>query len=234
MPPALKFDAVETRAAGHTILGPVDLELNSRGITVLLGPNGAGKSLFLSLAHGLIPPDRGTVLWNGKPAAQSRRNRGFVFQNPPVFRRSVAGNIALPLAARDYSAERKSALLKRALHDAALANVAKNPAATLSGGEQQRLALARALVTEPEVVFLDEPAASLDAEFTAALEDRLRQIAGSGTKIIMSTHNLAQAQRLADDILFFSGGRLVEQAQARDFFAAPKSRAAADFLKGRL
>lgn len=230
----LTFDSVEARAEGRLIFGPVSLRLASPGITVILGANGSGKSLFLALAHGILSPHKGVVQWDGRTATSSRADRGFVFQNTPVLRRSVAGNIALPLAARKLSRVQKDALLSKALITAKLGADARKPAATLSGGERQRLALARAMVTEPSVLFLDEPAANLDPAFTAELEHSLKSIAESGTKILMATHDLPQARRLASDILFFDGGQLTEQEAASKFFADPASTAAQNFLQGRL
>lgn len=230
----LQFKDVVLSAEGQTVLGPVDLSLESPGITVILGPNGAGKSLFLAAAHGLMAPQQGRVEWNGLSAGTSRNCRGFVFQNTPILRRSVAGNIALPLSARNFSKSKKAELLERALGEARLTEHARKPAAALSGGERQRLALARAMVTEPEVVFLDEPASNLDPGFTADLETQLQKIARSGTKILMATHDLAQAQRLADDILFFSGGMLLEQSPANSFFKNPAHAITRNFLKGCL
>jgi len=232
--PELIFDDVEILADGGPVLGPVSVQLVSNGITVIMGANGAGKSLFLSTAHGLVTPNRGRVNWNGIPAVDSRKSRGFVFQTTPVLRRSVAGNIAFPLSARKIPAAEKAAHVTRALLEARLTAQAHQPAAALSGGELKRLALARAMVTDPDVILLDEPAANLDPATTKELEESLRRISATGTKVILSTHDIAQARRLADDILFFDAGMLVEQANAGAFFAAPTSKAAQKYLKGEL
>lgn len=232
--PRLEFKDFVSSSDGRILLGPISLTLSSPGITVIMGPNGAGKSLFLSAAHGLLERARGIVRWNGVSAQTSRASRGFVFQNTPVLRRSVAGNIALPLRARGVKRAERSSLITRALKDARLDADPRKPAATLSGGERKRLALARAIVSNPKVLLLDEPSANLDPASTAGLEDILRRISQSGTKILMSTHDIAQARRLADDILFFDGGALVEQASAAAFFDDPASPAAQKFLKGEL
>jgi len=230
----LHLDAVELRAEGKPLLGPVTLRLSSPGITVVMGVNGAGKSLFLAAAHGLVTPHKGQVLWNGTAAAASRAQRGFVFQNTPILRRSVAANIAFPLAARRLSAPDKAAHTARALAEARLSDVAAKPAAALSGGERKRLALARAMVTDPAVILLDEPAANLDPATTKELEDSLRHISARGVKVILSTHDIAQARRLADDILFFDCGQLVEQTTSATFFATPASLPARKYLNGDL
>jgi tungstate transport system ATP-binding protein len=232
--PDLIFDSVEVLADGEQVLGPVSMRLASVGITVIMGANGAGKSLFLTTAHGLVAPHRGRVIWNGIPADSSRKSRGFVFQNTPVLRRSVAGNVAFPLSARKMPAIEKATLVARALAEARLTSQAHQPAAALSGGELKRLALARAMVTDPAVILLDEPAANLDPATTKELEDSLRRISDAGTKVILSTHDIAQARRLAGDILFFDAGLLIEQASAAAFFANPISQAAQKYLKGEL
>ncbi len=230
----LRFGAVTIRLGGATLLGPIDMTLNSPGITVIMGPNGAGKSLFLAAAHGLPPDHSGRVTWDGTTAAQSRASRGFVFQSAPILRRSVAGNIALPLRAQGISRPERAAHIKRALDAARLATDPRKPAAALSGGERKRLDLARAIVLSPKVVMLDEPAANLDPASTAELEAVLQRLSAGGTKIILSTHDIAQARRLGADILFFDRGRLVEQTTTARFFENPKSEAAGRYLDGVL
>lgn len=234
--PILEFQDFQytTKPNGKTLIGPLNFRLESAGITFVMGPNGAGKSLFLSAAHGMLEDARGHVTWNGKNAASSRANRGFVFQNTPVLRRSVAGNIALPLHARRLDRHEKNRRVAIALADARLDADPRKPAATLSGGERKRLALARAIVTDPEVLLLDEPAANLDPASTAELEDILRNISAKGVKILISTHDIAQARRLADDVLFFDQGALVDQAMADAFFDTPSSVPAQNYLKGLL
>lgn len=230
----LHFTEVEIRANGTALLGPVSLVLETPGITVIMGANGAGKSLFLSAAHGLVTPNSGSIMWNGAAAESSRASRSFVFQSTPLLRRSVAANVAFPLKARLLSRTEKSQVLAAALAEARLGALARKPAATLSGGERKRMALARAMVTGPQVVLLDEPAANLDPASTKELEESLLQIKARGIKIILSTHDIAQARRLADDILFFDQGHLQEQSPAQDFFAAPTTSAAQKYLRGEL
>ncbi|MEM8789503.1 MAG: ATP-binding cassette domain-containing protein [Pseudomonadota bacterium] len=217
-----------------TLLGPLDLALHPTGITMVMGANGAGKSLFLRLAHGLAAPDAGSVTWNGQPARGTLRQRGFVFQHPPLMRRSVAANVAFPLQALGIGRADISRRVAAALARTRLTDRAHAPAAQLSGGERQRMALARALVTEPVALLLDEPAASLDPASTAALEDLIRATAGQGVKLLMSTHDIAQARRMADDILFLDRGRIIEMGAAKDFFEAPASQPAQRYLDGKL
>jgi len=232
--PVLEFLNAEIIAESKSILGPVSTRIERPGITIIMGPNGAGKSLFLAAAHGLLGLSRGTVTWNDVPATSGRASRGFVFQQTPVLRRSVAGNIAFPLSALKMPRARKKELVSKALNVARLDNDASKPAAALSGGELKRLALARAMVAEPAAILLDEPAANLDPASTAELETSLRHISQSGVKVILSSHSIAQVRRLADDILFFDHGKLVETAQATDFLDQPATLSAQKFLKGEL
>tara|TARA_R110002049_G_scaffold42913_11_gene127199 strand:+ start:1241 stop:1948 length:708 start_codon:yes stop_codon:yes gene_type:complete len=232
--PRLCFAAARYAVRGKTLLGPLDITLQSAGITCILGPNGAGKSLFLALAHGMILPHQGQVQWNGQPAAETRQSRGFVFQSTPVLRRSVRANLTFPLIARRSDRAGRAARVDQALHDARLAPHADSPAAALSGGERQRLALAQAMVARPAAVLLDEPGASLDPASARLLEDMVRHVAGSGIKVILATHDLPAARRLADDVLVFINGRLAVQSGAEAFFTGTHAPAVMDYLEGRL
>ncbi|MHC8510467.1 MAG: ATP-binding cassette domain-containing protein [Rhodospirillales bacterium] len=219
-------------AGGRALLDDVSLTLRAGPPTVVMGPNGAGKTLLLKLLHGLIEPARGRVTWGGAPLSPAlRRRHAMVFQKPVLLRRSAAANVdfALSLAGRP-SAEEREALLARA----GLAGLGPRPARSLSGGEQQRLALARALALRPEVLFLDEPTASLDPASARAIEDTVRWAADAGVKIILVTHDAGQARRLAGDVVFLHRGRVQEHAPAGDFFETPQSRPARDFLAGRI
>jgi len=193
---------------------------------VLLGPNGSGKSTLLRLPMGLVPPTSGRVSWGGREAPGERL--AMVFQRPVMLRRSAAANVAYALPARD------PARVQELLAKVGLASLADRPARKLSGGEQQRLALARALARDPEVLFLDEPTASLDPAATKAVEDIVRAVAASGVKIVMATHDIGQARRLAGDVIFLARGRLVERADAARFFHAPATSEAGAFLRGDL
>jgi tungstate transport system ATP-binding protein len=151
-----------------------------------------------------------------------------------MLKRSARANVAFALSARGIARDERDARIAAALERAALAPLAERPARKLSGGEQQRLALARALVREPEILFLDEPTNNLDPASTKAVEAIVRDAARAGVKVVLVTHDLGQARRLAGDVLFLVGGRVIEQAPADRFFAAPATPQAAAFLRGDL
>lgn len=220
-------------AGAVTILDNITLTLAAGPPTVLIGPNGSGKTTLLRAAMGLIPVSRGRITWGGRENAPPDR-RAIVFQRPVMLRRSVTGNIQYALAAanspRDVREERTDDLLLTV----GLKHLAQRPARRLSGGEQQRLALARALARAPTILFLDEPTASLDPYSTKALEDVVRDIANIGVKVVMSTHDLGQAKRLAGDVVLLHRGRLIEHRPAPDFFAGPQSEEARKFIAGEL
>jgi tungstate transport system ATP-binding protein len=220
------------RVGGARLLDRIDLRVPSRSLTVVMGPNGAGKSLLLRLMHGLLTPTAGEVLWGGRRLDDaSRRRQAMVFQRPVLLRRSVAANIRFVTRLQGAAGQdRISAILE----EVGLADRAHQPARLLSGGEQQRLTLARALALDPQVVFMDEPTASLDPASTAAIEAIVKRVHARGTKIMFVTHDLGQARRLADDVAFLNRGRLVEHTPASRFFDEPDSPQARDFLRGRL
>jgi tungstate transport system ATP-binding protein len=222
-----------TGADGVPRLSGVSFKLEAGSRTVVMGPNGAGKSLLLRLLHGLIAPTAGRISWAGRALTpELTRRQALVFQRPVLLRRSVADNIAFVLA--DMTATRRSAAVDRALDAARLTDRARQPARLLSGGEQQRLALARALVRQPALLLLDEPCASLDPASTLAVEQMIDAAHAAGTKILLVTHNIAQARRLADDIVFLDRGRVAETGNAKDFLAKPRSEAGRAYLDGRL
>jgi tungstate transport system ATP-binding protein len=217
---------------GKRLLDGIDLALGAHGITIVMGPNGAGKSLLLKVLHGLVAPSRGTVLSGGLPLCEAaRRRQAMVFQTPVLLRRSVDANVDFALRSRGGAdPARRDALLAHV----GLAGRGGQSARLLSGGEQQRLALARALATRPEVIFLDEPTASLDPASVMLFEEIVRAAEAAGTKIVFVTHDVAQARRLARDVVFLARGRLREHAPADRFFRAPASAEAAAYLAGRL
>lgn len=218
--------------AGKRLIDNVDLELSGGAITMIMGPNGAGKSLLLRLLHGMITPTSGSITWAGAPLSESmRRRQAMVFQRPVLLRRSVAANIDFVLGLRDPVDKSKR---DRILDHVGLLAQAKQPARLLSGGEQQRLALARALALEPDVLFLDEPTASLDPASTLRIEQIVQEAQQRGTKIVFVTHDFGQAKRLAGDIVFMHRGRAIEYAPAQQFFERPGTEQGADFLAGRI
>ena len=236
-PPILPLEArgLVFEAGGRRLIDGLDLVLRPGLRTVVMGPNGAGKSLLLRLLHGLLRPDAGTVLWAGEPASRAVRQRqAMVFQRPVLLRRSAVGNLRHALAARGLPFAERRARAREMLEIAGLAPLARGPARRLSGGEQQRLALARALVLEPEVLFLDEPAANLDPASTLAIEGLIQRAHDDGVKIVLVTHDLGQARRVADEVVFMHRGQVEEQAAAARFFTAPASANAEAFLAGRI
>ncbi len=220
------------RVGETRLVDGIDLTISGGSLTVLMGPNGAGKSLLLRLLHGMLTPTAGQVLWAGQRLSDELRMRqAMVFQRPVLLRRSVAANIRFVLNLRRDAGLRPP---EEILREVGLASQADQPARLLSGGEQQRLSLARALALEPEVLFLDEPTASLDPASTAAIEGIVKKAHARSTKIVFVTHDIGQARRLADDVVFLDGGRLAEHTPADQFFENPASEAARDYLAGRL
>lgn len=215
------------------VLESVSFALERGGICVVLGPNGAGKSVLLKVCHGLMRPSRGTLRWSGGSNGILRR-QAMVLQRPVLLRRSVRANVDYALRLRGMGPADRAARVQEALALARLEHVADRPARALSGGEQQRVALARAWATRPEVLFLDEPSTHLDPVAARAVEEVIAGIRAAGTTIVMTTHDLAQARRLADHILFLHHGRLLDQQTATEFFRHPRSEEAAAFLRGEL
>ena len=230
----LRLEGVGFRAGGRDIIPPLDLDIEAGASTILLGANGAGKSVLMRLMHGLIAPTSGRVRWNVEDADAARRQQAMVFQRPVMLRRSALANVTFALAAARVPASEREDRAIEALREVGLANVTRRPARVLSGGEQQRLALARAWALHPEVLFLDEPTASLDPSATREIETIIRAFDAAGTKIVMATHNLGQARRLGDEVLFLHQGRLVERSPVDQFFSKPASREAEAFIKGEL
>jgi len=221
-------------AGGRSIIEGVSAEVAAGPTTIILGANGAGKSVLMRLMHGLLQPTSGVVAWRGQGAERLRRGQAMVFQRPIMLRRSALANILYALELARIPAAERGRQAMDALREVGLAEVAHRPARVLSGGEQQRLALARAWALHPEVLFLDEPTANLDPGATREIENVIKAFDASGTKIVMSTHNLGQARRLGDEVLFIHQGRLVERAPVDTFFRQPASAEAAAFIKGEL
>ncbi|HPV61872.1 MAG TPA: phosphate ABC transporter ATP-binding protein [Thauera aminoaromatica] len=219
---------------GRAVLAGVDLELSEEGITLVLGPNGAGKSVLLRTICGLIEPSSGSMAWGGAGGTRPQQGVMMVFQRPMMLRMAVLDNVVLGLKPLGVAgAERRRRGLEM-LERVGLADRAGDSARQLSGGEQQRLALARAWLTRPRLLLLDEPTASLDPSASAAVERIIREIRTDGTRILMVTHNLGQATRLGDDIVFMAGGRVCEHTPVRAFFARPRSEEARLFIQGEL
>jgi tungstate transport system ATP-binding protein len=221
--------------AGRVLLDGVDVRIDGSGLTVVLGPNGAGKTLLLRVLVNLVSPDSGLVRWANKPPDRARApSIGFVFQKPMMLRRSVLANVIYALAATAVPRAEREARAREVLSMASLHHLAQTPARLLSGGEQQRLALARALAAEPDVLLLDEPASSLDPAATLAIENLIETARARGTRIVLVTHDIGQARRLADTVLFMHRGRIVERAAAPAFFDNPAQPSARHFIEGRI
>ena len=220
---ALRFDQT-------TVLDGVAFELGTSGCTMIMGPNGSGKSLLLKLLHGLMNPSAGQIDWGGQVPSDVTARQALVFQKPVLLRRSVKANIDFVLKSRGRDVGRRDDLLEHV----GLAHKADQPARLLSGGEAQRLALARALATDPEVLFLDEPTASLDPASVLAIEAIVNEARHRGVRIIFVTHDMGQARRMADDVVFLHRGRVAEHSPASTFFTEPQSAAARDYLNGKI
>jgi len=230
----LRLEDVVFAVGGRRIIDAVSLTLEAGSRTVIIGPNGAGKSVLLRLCHGLLRPTSGAIGWNVPELPGEPRRQAMVFQRPVLLRRSALANIAYALAVARVPARQRAMRAAEALRKVGLAHVAARPARVLSGGEQQRVALARASALNPEVLFLDEPTANLDPGATHEIERIVGVMHSAGTKIVMVTHNLGQARRLGDEILFLHQGRLLERAPVDRFFKQPASSQAAQFLEGEL
>lgn len=227
----LKVTGAQTARRGKVLVGPVDLELHGAGATVVMGPNGSGKTTLLRLLHGAARLTSGEITW-ACDEATARKGQAFVFQRPVMLRRSVAENLMYPLRMRGVARADAVTQAEDWAARVGLSDMMGRAAPHLSGGEQQKLALARAMITSPHVLFLDEPTAALDGRATREVEAVLRAARASGTQLILSTHDLGQAKRLADEVVFLLHGRVQEHSPARAFFDAPKSIQARAFLRG--
>jgi tungstate transport system ATP-binding protein len=223
---------VSFAANGKTILDSISGEFGAGPRTVILGPNGAGKSVLMRICHGLLQPTGGSVTWGG--TINGRRGQAMVFQRPVMLRRSAFANVVYGLKLAGMTAHLREQRACDVLEVVGLTAVSSRSARVLSGGEQQRLALARAWALNPEILFLDEPTANLDPGATRDVESIINQIHASGTKIVMTTHNLGQARRLGDEIIFLNHGRLIERSPVERFFQQPATAEAAAFIKGEL
>jgi tungstate transport system ATP-binding protein len=220
-------------AAGVTILDAISLSIGPGAPSVLIGPNGAGKTTLLRAATGLTPVSRGRVTWGGREASPPTR-RAILLQRPVMLRRSVGGNVRYALRVAGIPRAEHARRTADLLALVGLEGLQRRPARRLSGGEQQRLALARVLARDPAVLFLDEPTASLDPYATKAIEDVVRAIAARGVKVVVSTHDLGQARRIGGEIVLLHRGRLIESGPTAEFFTDPRTPEAKKFIAGEL
>jgi len=228
----LSLRDVRFQAGGRAIIDGISMEIDAGPRTIILGANGAGKSVLMRLCHGLLQPTSGEIVWQRRNG--TNRVQSMVFQRPVMLRRSALRNVMYGLQLAGFSSHESELRARDVLEAVGLEHHEKRPARTLSGGEQQRLALARAWALGPEVLFLDEPTANLDPGSTRDVESIIAAIRATGTKIIMTTHNLGQARRLGDEVLFLSNGRVLERAPVDRFFSNPATAEAAAFIRGEL
>ena len=230
----LTLDNVVFQVGSRRIVDGISVTIERGPRTIVLGPNGAGKSVLLRLCHGLLEPTSGRIRWNAPELPGAPRRQAMVFQRPVLLRRSARRNVTYALKLAGFHGDEREERATEALRKVGLDALGDRYARTLSGGEQQRLALARVWALRPEILFLDEPTASLDPGATHEVERVIAAMHAAGTKIVMVTHNLGQAHRLGDEVLFLHQGRLVERARADQFLKRPASTEAARFLEGEL
>lgn len=229
-----RLEALTLAAGQRVLLHGITADLARGPVTALLGPNGAGKTLLMRLCRGLITPSSGTIRWGEHRPQALGTGIGYVPQDPVMLRRSVRANVAYAVALAGLAPRHRRDEIDAILDTVRLDRLAAAGARRLSGGERQRLAIARAWAQRPRALLLDEPTAHLDPAATAAVEQAIRRVRDSGTRIVLCTHDLGQARRLADEVAFINEGQLVEQAPAARFFEQPASAAAAGYLQGEL
>ena len=229
----LTLDNVSFEIGGMRLIKDLSCTFDAGPRSAIIGPNGAGKSLFLRLCHGLLQPSAGTITWQAN-GASTRDAQAMVFQRPVMLRRTARANIDYALKLRGLSRDERQARINEVLRRVGLRRLDASPARVLSFGEQQKLALARAWALKPQVLFLDEPTASLDPAATHDVEEIIQAIHEEGTRIIMTTHDLGQVRRMADDVMFLHRGRMLERAPVEQFFTDPKNDLAQAFLRGEL
>lgn len=214
----------------------VSLQLFGGKIIVLVGVNGAGKSSLLRVIAGLDKPDNGQLLFNNKSINDKnlRQVATLVFQKTVLFSMNVHDNLAYGLRFREMPEKEIKEKINAALADVKLSGFEKRKAKKTSGGEQQRLALARAFLIEPEVLLLDEPTANLDPYSATIIEKAVLARKSSDRIIVMATHNLNQARRIADQVIHLHAGRIVESGLRQEFFENPKNELTRKFINGEL
>jgi len=227
----LNLIGARAKIRGKTIVGPIDLTISEQGFTVVMGPNGSGKTTLLRLMHGLQRVSAGAVKWNLADNV-ARARQAYVFQTPIMMRRYVVDSIAYPLRLRGVDKKQACSTASHWARKFGLGHALDRPAPVLSGGEKQKLSLARALIIEPDILFLDEPCANLDGRAMREIETILIAAQASGTRIVMATHDMGQARRLASDIVFMYGGEVHESGDAHSFFNSPGTQKAAAFING--
>ena len=232
-PLPIVFEDVHLSLGDAPVLRGVSLRIEAGAPTVLIGPNGSGKTTLLRVAMGLLSAQAGHVSWGAAVRPDAARH-ALVFQRPVMLRRSVAANLRYALAAAGVPRAHRERRVQQLLREVGLEGMGERPAPRLSGGERQRLALARALARDPAVLFLDEPTASLDPAATLAIEELVREVAARGVKVVMTTHDLGEASRLAGEVVLLHRGRVVESGPVPQLFGSPRSEEARRFIAGQL
>lgn len=226
----LRAENVSYRVSEKNLIDQVTLSLSAGSRYLILGPNGAGKSLLLRLMHGLLVPSSGQIT---RLESTGGIEQAMVFQRPVMLRRSARDNIIFALQVARIEGDHRR-LANDALDKVGLGELADRPARLCSIGEQQRIALARAWAVQPRILFLDEPSASLDPSATRHVEVIIDAMHAKGTTIVMASHDLGQARRLADHVLFMHQGRLIDDLPAPLFFNQARSPMIRAFLDGDL
>jgi len=211
--PLLALAGASVRFGSFAALEDVDVQVRRGEFVALVGSNGSGKTTLLHALHGLLP------LSGRRDVDAGGVSQAMVFQRPFMLRLSVLNNLRIALWLAGVPAAERTGRAREALERAGLADRADRPARTLSGGQQQRLALARAWAVRPDVLFLDEPTSSLDPAAKKEIEAMLAAFAADGMTLVMSTHNLGQAKRLASRVILLDAGRIRADLPSERFFA---------------
>lgn len=231
----LSVDGLQITRKGKALLNVPHLSLDGLGPTLILGPNGAGKSLLLRCLHGLIVPERGQVRQDGVLLnSEHKARQAMVFQQPVLLRRTVAANLDFVLKRQGLSRSARKSRIEELLTEGGLEDKARQSARSLSGGEAQRLAILRALALDPETLFLDEPTSALDPGATQMIERMILRASTRGVRIVMVTHDIGQARRLAADVVMMQGGNVMEHGVAKRVLNTPESPASRRYLAGGL
>ncbi len=233
-PVSLCMIDVSYRIKNDTLINNFNLQLTSSGTSIILGHNGSGKSLLLKLLHGVIVPSSGSITWANQAPSVRQYWRTLLLQQPTFFNQTVEYNIGFVLRIAGIPRSEHQQRCQHALEICGLSHLARRNTKCLSGGELQKVSLARAWVLKPRVILLDEPTVALDPPSVISFENIIQQFESSNTKVIMTTHDLAQARRLAKEIVFIDKGEMIEQSSAEKFFAGPASRQAQNFISGEL
>ena len=228
----IRFKDLSVILGQKIILDKINCKIKSNSITAVLGPNGAGKSIFLQTINGLISIQSGRLTFNSMEKNQEiRKQQALVFQNPVLLRRTVMANMQFVLNLRNRESNQ---LLKNILDKVGLEGYEKKSARLLSGGEKQRLSMARALVVNPHLLLLDEPTANLDPYSLNLIEDLVLEENSIGKTVIFTTHDMSQAKRLATDVIFLNKGKVLEQTVSKTFFKSPKTLEAQKYINGEI